>query len=206
MTKNVTAKTATYSRNWTFQMVLSLALTLVPLSGCLQSRLTDPTPAPEGIVALSEGAVREITLQVEFDDNVGVEGSQFVLGVLPVGSVRFEQADERIFNELYEELAINGFAVGKITNPPSSQGMATVKVVLSSATCSAYDLLLARRNVCQIKARTVISLGEKILADQLHVDSESEWAKYGFSPQLSVLLDRLLDRYGSAVVHLVQNI
>jgi len=130
-------------------------------------------------------------LEVKKEVSASFSGSQYMMLGLPFGSTIIHKPEELLYNTLFEQLSLKGIRI----SPSQQTGVPRGILNLRDLSCSAYDFLLIRRNVCRIDALFELHGQSGQIIERFRFrESESEFARYGFALQLSVLLDRLLEK------------
>lgn len=121
-------------------------------------------------------------------------GSQFLLILLPFGSIEVSQPRELLSQFLRERSALVGIKV--LEMPPNTISGQT-SIALKTVSLSAYDLLLTRHLVAKVELEVK---GQDVTPLILRGES-SEFRQFGFEPQLKPLL---VEAFREACDHVVQ--
>lgn len=115
-------------------------------------------------------------------------GHQFLLVLLPFGSVRFDSPTEYTRSELYRRLAILGYR--PMSSSTTSQNVPTLEVEIQSLSLNAYDLIVTRRVVADVRLRLVLrnALGAEQVSQEVAGHS-AQFHRFGFRTELTEALE-----------------
>ena len=159
------------------------------LVGCTNTVL-NPACDLTGARKLSALSSRTVQLIVHAPESPHALGHQFLLVGIPFGSVSLEDPARTVFERAYQELALRGWRIRESDSAP-----ATLDLWVKELEATAYDLIVTR----SLRAVAVLSLhvhgpdGRTIKSCET-ADRASEYARFGFAPQLTHVLERAIDK------------
>lgn len=161
--------------------------------GCMQTTLQS-SPPPAAVYSLAAGNPDPISISVSAAHAQDSVGHQFMLLVLPFGTISLADPAEDLFNSLAQSLTLSGFRpIRKLAGdrPASSQPLLHARLV--SASVSAFDLLVTRRVKAEVEVCAELS---KPLAQPsrqaCYRGSSTTWKRFGFQPELQSVFDKAL--------------
>ena len=168
--------------------LVSLFLPLA-LSGCLRTELLRES-IPEPVLGLAAMNQKKIELRVTPPDEDSTVGHQFLLVIIPFGSIYLNDPIGHLTRSLYTNLALEGFKPisSELGSAPLSLEVSTEKVQVS-----AYDFIAIRRIVGKISLRGVLrSADGTIYREWLASGSYSELRPFAFEKQLNHVFQKAL--------------
>lgn len=175
------------------RVLLGLPILLI-LSGCLRTDLpTQPTP----IKVFELAAVNPRPLRLEVtpfpDDSLG---HQFLLLMVPFGSIYIPDTAGTVERNLYTNLALQGYK--PIINKGTELGL---KVTVENIQVTAYDLLVIRRIVSRVKLRGEILNHQGQILRSSTINEEFIYFKtFAFGTQLEHAYSKALDAASKALI------
>ncbi len=144
-----------------------------------------------GALKLSALSRRPVHLLIDASTGTLHLGHQYLLIIIPFGRVALQDPTQFIFDRAFEALAIRGFRVDN----NNAAFAPTVRLQLEDLSVTAYDLLFTRRLRASIKlSLTTASADDTPLLHCSAQSEESTFARFGFAPQLTQVLQRALDK------------
>lgn len=189
---------------WFLRLLIFFYLPVVGLgSGCASTKLSIPPPEA-AIERLAGLAPRGVRLAVAAPITPVQLGHQYLLVVIPFGSIALIDPQTSLRRALSTELAIGGVR----TVPEGSSSPAPlVTVTPIELSVTAYDLLLVRRVTAAAHFAVSVAFPDRT-EPELHFEASGEsssFERFGFAPELSQALGEALTQAGRTLVTTLQS-